>query len=367
MLVANPPKFITFFICLILIIICATVIWMWCGEIDEVVRATGVLRPINNVSTVRNVISGCVDALLVTDGQRVDQGEVLFSIDTELADSQLTGAVAESEVILENITKLQRMRSQINDCMIGNEHHQLHEVNESDHKFQLFLSRYNQLLLNCDEARIRYEQECRVNSLPDKELEKLRLAKEAANFALESYIYDTLTNIDLEIQTKNERLRILKNQIRELEQTKALSVVRAPISGTVQMLQSVNKWDFLPAGIELLRIVPEYEYLRVEIYVHNEDIGKIRLGQEISYLFHALPYRQFGMICGSVTSIADDAIATDEQMPAFKITGTLNKAVVQDRTGNTFYFKAGMICESRIRVRQEKIIFMALRKLDFRF
>ena len=77
------------------------VLWAVFAELDEVVRAEGVVIPASDVQVVQNRMPGSVRAIAVSLGDRVEKGQVLFSLEDEDAlanfdDNEITrlGAIA---------------------------------------------------------------------------------------------------------------------------------------------------------------------------------------------------------------------------------------------------------------------------------
>ena len=192
-----------------------------------------------------------------------------------------------------------------------------------------YQGQYNQFLIKFKQAENQYILGCKINTLTPQELEILKTNKIFARLTLETFVYETLTKIEAEILEKNSLLRQVENRITELDQTLVFSVIRAPISGAVEFLQGVNVGDFVPAGTEILRIIPENDDgLQVELSVANRDIGKIEPGQEITYSFLGLPYREAGIFKGTVTNIANYTNLL-QGVPTYKIISC--RAIVTSR------------------------------------
>jgi HlyD family secretion protein len=198
-------------------------------------------------------------------------------------------------------------------------------------------------------------------------MEELKANYRLAQLAFERYKSETLVNIKNEIDGMKERLIEVESQLQEIEKRIALNMVRAPISGTIQVLQEFNVGDYMPAGIEVLRIIPEdSEKYKVEIMVQNRDISQLKIGQKIKYRFLALPYKEYGTLDGKITKISEDAVLSQgEPNMAYKVEGSINSTRLYDKNGKPTEIRAGMLCEARVVVRQKKIIYFVLEKLDF--
>ena len=73
----------------IIVIICLTIIFIiFFGKIDEVIKTQGYVRTKENVSSVKNVISGKIIELNYKPGEKVSKNDVLYKIDDETYKAQ---------------------------------------------------------------------------------------------------------------------------------------------------------------------------------------------------------------------------------------------------------------------------------------
>ncbi|OEF98119.1 HlyD family efflux transporter periplasmic adaptor subunit [Desulfuribacillus alkaliarsenatis] len=68
------------FVYLIAFIIIGALVWSYYGELDEVVKAQGVVRPEQNISTVTNKVLGRVETMYYEPGLEVEEGDLLYVI-----------------------------------------------------------------------------------------------------------------------------------------------------------------------------------------------------------------------------------------------------------------------------------------------
>jgi hemolysin D len=64
------------------------ILWASLAQIDEAVPAAGQFKPESQVQPVQAPVGGVVDKIMVKDGQRVKQGDVLIRMDTTAAEAQ---------------------------------------------------------------------------------------------------------------------------------------------------------------------------------------------------------------------------------------------------------------------------------------
>lgn len=83
----RPNPFIPAFVYSILLLLAAAFLYSCFGKIEIVATASGVIRPNDDVSTVSSLISGRVTSVRYADGQIVQEGDALLSVD--MSDTQI--------------------------------------------------------------------------------------------------------------------------------------------------------------------------------------------------------------------------------------------------------------------------------------
>lgn len=84
------PIFSLFIYCIVALLLVA-LLYSCFGKIEIVATANGVIRPNEDVSTVSSLLGGAVTETNYYDGQLVQEGDVLFAVDTSEAQIQLAG------------------------------------------------------------------------------------------------------------------------------------------------------------------------------------------------------------------------------------------------------------------------------------
>lgn len=83
----EPPK-IRWFIYFILIIIAAAIIFACCFNIDEYTKVSGEIKTLNASSSIMSSSNCKLKDILVSEGQSVRKGDVLFILDADYAKEQ---------------------------------------------------------------------------------------------------------------------------------------------------------------------------------------------------------------------------------------------------------------------------------------
>lgn len=85
----KPNPFLTFFIYGVLVIVLAAFTWMWYSKIEIVVKCNGIFRCEDDAVDVSCSVNGVVTECNITEGQYVDVGDVLFTINSDMLEENI--------------------------------------------------------------------------------------------------------------------------------------------------------------------------------------------------------------------------------------------------------------------------------------
>src|SRR5690606_2402057 len=141
-----------------------------------------------------------------------------------------------------------------------------------------------------------------------------RTDAEDAEFALAGLEAERSSLIQARVGTWHTRRDQLQEELvrlRErrtlLEEDRARSVVRAPISGTLEQMVNVSAGSFVQAGERLATVSPSAE-LVAEVFVSPADFGLLEVGAPVRLLIDAFNYSDWGFIPGQVLELPDDVL-----------------------------------------------------------
>lgn len=86
---ARPNPVLTGFIYLILAMLVAAFVWMGFFKMDVVVDAVGTVAAAEEVATITNQVPGIITERMIEDGQKVNKGDVLYTVSHEEKSMQL--------------------------------------------------------------------------------------------------------------------------------------------------------------------------------------------------------------------------------------------------------------------------------------
>ncbi|AKL94342.1 hypothetical protein CACET_c08330 [Clostridium aceticum] len=70
LLESKPPAFTILFIYILIALLTIAVVWSYIGEMDVVVKADGVVRPNQRISTINNMVGGKVKEVYLEGGKK---------------------------------------------------------------------------------------------------------------------------------------------------------------------------------------------------------------------------------------------------------------------------------------------------------
>jgi HlyD family secretion protein len=153
---SKPSPWITGFVYALITMIIGAVIYACIGKIDIYSTAVGVIRPNDDVATVTSMISGKIRDVYFFDGQYVNEGDVLFTIDVsenEMTLSELENRASEYEFEKEMLTKyLAAMNSGTNPF-----------DSSSDSAEYLYYITFEDYILNVESGNRKYSYERATN------------------------------------------------------------------------------------------------------------------------------------------------------------------------------------------------------------
>ena len=351
-----------------IVTVCATivlaVVWAVLAPMDDVVKASVLLRPCQAVSSVRCVASGEFLIKNYLNDDFVNEGDLLFSLDTSVYKTELEACFKElqknEEETLINKTLL---------SVIGTP-----DLPESIFASDVYIKavayisekkRYETLL---NDIKTKLERE---NSKPESlrlphNIQDLQNQFEQNELAFESWkSTQKLNAIDYSKQLETSKKNI-QSRISELERAIKNSTIYAPVSGIINEVVKLNKGDYILAGEEILRIIPQNdEALKAYIYVDSSYIARVKVGNPVKIKFPGLAPSRYGMIETEVSLVPPDVTMTQSGQAVFVVEAEIQNPYLHTRHGETAKLLPGISAEARIVTERSTAMQMILRKLDF--
>ncbi|MCK0168405.1 HlyD family type I secretion periplasmic adaptor subunit [Jannaschia sp. S6380] len=348
--------------------------WGVMAQIAGAVVAPGRIVVDRNRQVVQHPDGGVVEEILVEEGDRVAEGDVLARLDLSLLQSELT--IVEGQ-LREMAARRGRMEAERDDLETITFDADLLEAAESqpsvaaivDGQTRLFEARRDSLARAVEQLRnqrlqldnqvdgidaqmvaLERQQELIGDETSNQEilLERgltqasrlLNLQREEARLAgaLGDLVSQRAQAMERIAELEIEELRLFTQRreesitrLRDLEATemefaerqRALAKqldrleIRAPVSGVVYDLQVFGRRSVIQPAQTVLYLVPQDRPLIIESRVDPINVDEVYVGQEVVLRFSAFDMRSTPDLFGSVTQVSPDAFVDDQNGTSF--------------------------------------------------
>ena len=139
------------------------------------------------------------------------------------------------------------------------------------------------------------------------------------------------------------------------EQRSRLTLLAAPVEGTVQQVAVHTAGGVVTPAQVLMIIVPKDAQVSAEVVIDNKDIGFVNAGQAAQIKLETFPYTRYGVVEASVKSVAADAVNDDKRGAMFPATLTLSRASI-DVEGKRINLSPGMNVTAEIKTGKRRVI-----------
>jgi membrane fusion protein len=315
----------------------------------------GMVTPSRGVIRVVAPRPGTITELLVSEGDLVQEDQLLFRVVTE----ETNGAGMGSDTVILNAIKQQKS---ILEDQIRNETAHAHaetdrlqalvsglgaeiEQLESQRKIQVERARsarafYDKLAPYGDKGLVTgVEVQNRLQTALTEEQSLASLDERLS--AKRGEARQAQLNLERTPIDEADRLANLQRTLADVTQHIAeiegrrLYIVRAPMAGRVTSVLGALGRTADPK-IPLLSIVPTDSHLEAELYVPARAIGFVAKGQHVRLLYDAFPFQRFGTYGGTVESVTTTMLVPGEmpepvaelKEPAYRVKVALDRQTV---------------------------------------
>ncbi|MEY3017562.1 MAG: hypothetical protein RL336_697 [Pseudomonadota bacterium] len=338
------------------------VIWAAWAKIDEVTRGEARVIPSQQVQIIQSQDGGVVKEILIREGDIVEQGQLLISLDQTRSESMLRESRAE---LLGLRAKVERLSAVVNDqafqpseelqqqipTILAQEKRlygdNLERLKAIRNIAEEQLTQRKQELTELQARRTQLSKSLQlstrelnvtrplVSSGAVSEVELLRLERDTTNISGEleqtkAQIEKSRSSISEAENSKREVELVFFNEMREelsatIARVNALeesntgltdrvnqTLVKSPVKGTIKRLYFNTVGGVVLPGREIVEIVPLDDTLLLEAKVQPRDIAFLRPGQEAMVKFTAYDFVVYGGLKGTVERIGADTIIDEE-------------------------------------------------------
>ena len=257
-------------------------LWALFAPLDQGVSAQGTVMSDGYAKVIQPVVGGKVEAILVKDGEHVEEGQVLLRLNDIQATAQYNVAREEISGLEQKITALENSKE--------SKQVQLRTISE-------------QLKNNRELAKEGYVPKSKV-----LDLERMQAQVTGA-------IHDDTGQLEYIRRQLNET----KEKYKSFEYDLSNAEIKAPVTGTVINIAQLTVGAVISAGTKVMSVVPNNEALQVEAMLPVHLIDNVYPGLHVEMLFPAFDQTKAPRIPGELQSISADRLMDERQGPYYKV------------------------------------------------
>jgi len=358
---AQPPRpFARAVLYTLLVLLVLLIAWATFGRLDVVASAEGKLLPQSYLKIVQPSEQGVIREILVNEGQHVKAGQTLMRMDTTLTDAdgkeilsdylgkQIDLRRIDAELSNQPFERLPEEAPELFKPVLNQynanrkaletalaEESALHDRAQSELlSAQTISSKLMQILPHYraqDEAYRDLVKDGYVSQLSATDKARERIEKEqdlksqqhiiaAASASLqqssrrsEKITADYRRQLQAERADISDKFEKLEQELAKQQYRRELHELKAPQDGVVKDLATHTAGTVISPGTILMTLVPNDEILRAEVWVSNQDVGFIHIGEHVQLKLASYQFQKYGMIDGLVTNLSADASDNPQQ------------------------------------------------------
>ncbi|MBB3324939.1 MULTISPECIES: HlyD family efflux transporter periplasmic adaptor subunit [Atlantibacter] len=347
--------------------------WAWFAMLDEVTVGTGKVTPSSHAQVIESLDGGIVNALLVQEGDIVEQGQMLARLDPTRFQSNYGEAAARARALR---ASSERLRAELTGEPLKFSAESMREPNLVARERQLYESRRRNLnetvsnlqkTLELINAEIRMTQPLVAKGAAGQ-VEVIRLQRQVAE--LRGKIDEARNQYAVrarEEQVKNDadldaQIQAMAGKADQLDR----ATLYSPVRGVVKDIQVTTVGGVLQPGGKLMEIVPLEDKLLIETRINPRDIAYIRPGLPATVKVTAYDSSIYGNLDGRVEVVSPDTIQDEVQRDQFyyRVYVRTDHAELENRSGKRFPILPGMVASVEIKTGQKTVLDYLIKPLN---
>jgi membrane fusion protein len=330
-LIPRPPLFTGAILVVLLAAFAGSAFFLARGAIPRVESAQGYLEPAGGVARVRAPRQAIVEAVHVKDGQLVQRGDLLVTLQSGQITS--SGATAETQISGQLQAQRQDVEAQFareQDWRRNEERRLIARVDDLVHDLDLL---ERNIATQQEQMALAQRQAERIRGLAERgtmsldELQRREIAALTQKLAVQTSEREQSAKRAELVQARialeqlptlaSERQRTLRDALAntqqrliELEARRSV-VVRAPTAGRIAAIPALAGSAIDNGGL-IATIVPDGAELRARLFVPTRSIGKVHAGQAVALRYDAFPYQKYGSFKGRVEDVSSSVLLPQE-------------------------------------------------------
>lgn len=325
-------------------------------KLDISSQSRGMIRSSQNNVPLNTIVSGKIISTHLKNNRQVKVGDTLLIISSanlEAKKSLNDNLYASNLLYLKDIYWLLNQNTDSLKTSKGLENYNAYSAQKRELQQRIYQARTNYK---------RYKKLYKKAVIAKAEFETYTYELNKAKQAQSAFTKQQRSQWESQKRDLEERLITLKSNILSLESDAENYILTAPISGTLENVLGVQTGSFINASQVIATISPNSNLI-VENLVSPNDIGILKIGQDVKFQLDAFNYNQWGMITGKVIEI-DKNSSVQNNTSFFKVRCSLNTKKLQLKNGYTTSISKGMTLTTRFFITRRSLFDLLFDKVD---
>lgn len=399
---APPAPYSRIILWAIMLLLFAAIAWACWGQIDITASAQGKLVPGSKVKVIQPLNAGVITKIHVQEGQKVQAGEVLLTLDGTITEAELERLTLELSSVKQDIQRTELLEQRLSGKTNTEDVQQLslpqqQSLNSSWLEYQArqlsALRQIDKLHAEANTTKLSIariektlpliaEQADSVQKLLEKSLAsrsqylevELNRINQAESLNIEQAKQQQLVAAIREAEQQQQVIKAefqrqlsdalnqyhrdastLAQELVKAQNTNSQQQILSPTAGTVEQLALTTIGGVVTPAQELMRVVPQDQELVVEAWLLNKDIGFVEIGQSAEIKLESFEFTKYGVIDGVIQDISTDAVEMENVGLVFPLKVSLKQHSIK-AGGKTIPLGSGMAVTVEIKTGQRRII-----------
>lgn len=330
------PPFGYMLVSIIAILMIAVLIWSLKTPKTFVIKSQGTIESTNK-NYIMSPYTGKISKMNVSEGSFVDEGDVLFTVESTELDLQEEQIAGQIQVYSDNVSQLKKLEQSIMD---GENHFDITKADDRQYynQYEAYMSQIRQNDVDTSTYKAYGYSDAQIEA----ELEK-------NNAKISEIYYSTLRSIDESITQYETEIEKLKVQNGAIANGQSEYQVLANTSGIVHMINEYKEGMVVQAAGAIGSIANENDQYIVTAYLGVNDRPRVSPGDSVNIEVVGLAQNTYGNLKGKLISVDND-ISTSQngEQSFFKSKIEIETPYLISSKGNKVNISNGMSVEARI-------------------
>jgi adhesin transport system membrane fusion protein len=355
--------------------------WASVFNLDEVTKGHGKVIPSSREQVVQSLDPGILSELFVKEGEQVEEGQILLRIDDARSGPVYREAMEKWFGLAAQAARL-RAEAYSEPLKFPEQLLEMKDLIEREEK--AYKSRKKALDEQINAMRTSMNLVSREIAMISplvkqgiiSQVEVIRLSRQRSD--IESMIAERMnryyTDANNELVRVETELAMAKENALARQDTFKRTIIRSPMRGIVKNIQVTTIGAVVPAGQNILEIIPVHDEMIVEGYIKPSEIAFVKKNQPVMVKLSAYDFNKYGGMTGVLEHISADTFKDDTKPPKPGATGmdlqdryykVLIKLTDQnlERNGKRIEPTPGMTADIEIRTGEKTVLEYVFRPL----